>query len=163
MKFEELGCEKVDIDKECFVYFLLREGEVVYVGQTTNGTARIRQHTDKVFDEAYVMRCRRRDLDELEDKYIIKYDPAYNKKLNGVAHVSVPLMKQQIRKEMRKRFANCCPTSGIVNKAIRSLGIETTTYNGALYITPDYYQDVFDYVLAEVTSRHGISDFHASL
>ena len=72
--------------KEIFVYFLLKNKEVVYVGQTTNGLNRIKQHfkeQKKDFDDYKIIKCSKKDLNELESFYIIKYKPKYNKSLNS--------------------------------------------------------------------------------
>ena len=71
--------------KETFVYFLLKNKEVVYVGQTINGLNRIKQHfieNKKDFDDYKTVSCIRAKLNELENYYIIKYQPKYNKILN---------------------------------------------------------------------------------
>lgn len=72
--------------KEIFVYLLLKNNQVVYVGQTTNGINRIKQHFIKKeidFDEYRTIKCSKKDLNNLEDFYIIKYQPIYNKKINS--------------------------------------------------------------------------------
>ena len=80
MKFEEDGtltfqkCEYRDL-----VYFLLQDGEVVYVGKTKTGLARPFSHFDKEYNEIGVLPCERDKLAEVEDFYICKYTPKYNK------------------------------------------------------------------------------------
>ena len=72
--------------KEIFVYLLLKNNQVIYVGQTTNGINRIKQHFVKKeieFDEYRTIKCSKKDLNNLEDFYIIKYQPKYNKKINS--------------------------------------------------------------------------------
>lgn len=61
------------------VYFLLQDGEVVYVGKTTTGLARPYSHFDKEYSEIRVLPCERDNLAEVEDFYICKYKPKYNK------------------------------------------------------------------------------------
>lgn len=63
------------------IYFLLMEGEVVYVGQTTNFLARLHKHQrdGKAFDAFSFMQCRPEDLDELEATYIDAFLPVYNR------------------------------------------------------------------------------------
>lgn len=59
------------------VYFLLHEEEVVYVGQSTSPGSRIAQHTkDKIFDRVLLIPTN--DLDNVEAKYIKKFQPKYN-------------------------------------------------------------------------------------
>ena len=66
--------------KEIFVYLLLKNNQVIYVGQTTNGINRIKQHFAKKeieFDEYRTIKCSKKDLNNLEDFYIIKYKKKY--------------------------------------------------------------------------------------
>lgn len=72
------------------VYFLIKDGEVVYVGQSTNIYARITQHWSDVyggkeFDSyAYVL-CDRGVLDRLESLYIHCLQPRFNGQQNNGA------------------------------------------------------------------------------
>jgi hypothetical protein len=63
------------------IYFLLRGGEVVYVGQSsTSIDSRLRcHHKDKDFDEAWWIPCQLDDLDALEARYIRRFNPILNK------------------------------------------------------------------------------------
>ena len=60
------------------VYFLCQGKKIVYVGQSNSPSARISQHQkDKIFDLAYMI-----PTDQplaLEDYYINKFKPIYNK------------------------------------------------------------------------------------
>jgi hypothetical protein len=74
--------------KDVFVYFLLKDKKIVYVGQTTNGFERIKQHLldyKKDFDDYKILKCEESELDELENKYIIKYNPKYNSYVNPIS------------------------------------------------------------------------------
>lgn len=70
----------------CGVYFLIRNDEVVYVGQSRNILARVIQHAegedsflpDKVFDSYWFIECAEPDLDGLERKWIEFFDPIDN-------------------------------------------------------------------------------------
>jgi excinuclease UvrABC nuclease subunit len=61
------------------VYFLCYEDSVVYVGQSRRTAARIQEHTEKDWSEAYFLPCeletRRK---ELEAAFIRKLTPQYN-------------------------------------------------------------------------------------
>ena len=77
---------KGNYPKETFVYFLLKNKKIVYVGQTTNGLNRIKEHLlncNKDFDDFKILKCDESELNELENNYIIKYNPKYNKNLNS--------------------------------------------------------------------------------
>lgn len=67
-----------------FIYFLCKEGEVVYVGQTTQGILRPLQHKDKEHDEVKLHFVEKEVLDLAEGYYIAKYKPKYNKAGTGL-------------------------------------------------------------------------------
>lgn len=69
------------IKQLCGVYLLLRDGLVVYVGQSANCHARIGRHFDergKKFDAHHIIECKPKDLKKLEAQYIGKFVPQYN-------------------------------------------------------------------------------------
>lgn len=100
MKFEETGniitFQNVD---ECFVYFLLRDEEVVYVGKTSIGITRPFNHKDKYFTSVKLIHCDYSKLDQTEDFYIEKYKPIYNKSRNYNVIYSLQRVKRIIRED----------------------------------------------------------------
>ena len=80
--FEETNAKEIPLIKGSLIYFLVKNNEVVYVGQTKNGLYRPFSHYNKDFDKVYVKKCRTVDLDVIEDYYILKYKPIYNKQIN---------------------------------------------------------------------------------
>jgi len=60
------------------VYFLIKSGQVVYVGQSVNVHARIASHTDKDFDAFAYVPCEQHMLDKLESLYIHCLRPPLN-------------------------------------------------------------------------------------
>jgi excinuclease UvrABC nuclease subunit len=90
------------------VYALLREGKVVYIGQSRKPLTRIESHRSMwgrrqkapawmqamvkgmLFDEVHVLPCRIEDLDEVERAMIALYRPYYNIKLKPPQMVEVP-------------------------------------------------------------------------
>jgi excinuclease UvrABC nuclease subunit len=65
------------------VYFLLRRGKIVYVGQSKNPLFRIGQHATRLkFDAFAVLPCAMEDLLVFEGAFILKFRPRYNK--NGL-------------------------------------------------------------------------------
>jgi hypothetical protein len=62
----------------CGVYFLVRDGRVVYVGQGVNCGSRSLSHSDKKFDHVFVMPCPRQDLNKVEAAFISVLKPEYN-------------------------------------------------------------------------------------
>lgn len=161
--FSESGCVKIDIDNECFVYFLVRNNEVVYVGQTRNGVGRIRQHKDKVFDSVYILNCNSDDLNDLEDMFIVKYNPEYNQVLNSSAHISMRKLCKMVRKALKNQIDVFTDTSSVVRRAVTELGIEVTEYNGFDYVRPSCYEEVLDYVFKSVPLKRTVGDAYAGL
>jgi hypothetical protein len=65
----------------CGIYFLMFDGEVVYVGQSTSCHGRISTHVlegKKQFDACYIVRTDATSLTALEALYIKKFEPRYN-------------------------------------------------------------------------------------
>jgi len=61
------------------VYFLLHEEEVVYVGQSTHVAQRVATgHSDKVFDDAYMLLVPEDQLLAVEAAFIQALNPIYN-------------------------------------------------------------------------------------
>lgn len=103
---------------ECFVYFLLDGKEVVYVGQTKSGLSRPLSHKNKVFDRIAILKCNEQELDDLENKFILKYSPRYNKMINRGNCSSFNMIKANLRKRYGLRFQvkdviNLCDFFGI--------------------------------------------------
>lgn len=68
------------------IYFLVKAGEIVYVGQSVHVHVRIHSHINaKDFDEAYYFECDKEDLDEIERILIRALSPKYNVTHNDVA------------------------------------------------------------------------------
>lgn len=80
LTLSDLVEQRKPISKRCLVYFLLNDSEVVYVGKSTTGLARVFQHllSSKVFTHYVVQSCSRSDLDGLEKAYIRMFNPKYN-------------------------------------------------------------------------------------
>lgn len=69
------------LDSCCGVYFLCRQGQVVYVGQSVDVLSRVGQHRidkTKTFDTAFFVPCRQCDLNTLERELIDRLMPEYN-------------------------------------------------------------------------------------
>ena len=77
------------------IYFLIREGVIVYTGQSVNVFARIQDHlrdNTKVFDKVSYVRCPKDSLDVVENLYIGMLKPEYN-----IRHKSVCALDLQER------------------------------------------------------------------
>lgn len=80
---EGLHHEKMPADMIGFVYFLVRDDVVVYVGETDqwHPTCRIKSHfRDKDFDSVYYLKVVSADRKKIESEYIAKFNPEYNRK-----------------------------------------------------------------------------------
>lgn len=143
MEFEEVGCEKIARIRETFVYFLLKHNEVVYVGQTQNGIARLAGHQMKDYDEIYVMYCEPWQLDELEDKYITKYRPKYNRQPNFVMNISL----QRVKKRLREESGNDRLTIWTIRHAIKELGIEPFLIETTPYVKRDEADRIITHII----------------
>jgi hypothetical protein len=142
MKFDESNAVRIDIPKTVFVYFLLDGDEVVYVGQTKNGMSRPLQHTDKVFDSIYVIYCDVSELDYLEDKYMTKYRPKYNKQPNHFMNISLSRARDMAREEFADKSINLWT----IKRAIREIGIKPTLIDSSPYIKRNEYEMVIDWI-----------------
>ncbi len=83
MKISEVsGIKKLeDSSVLCGVYFLFTHRELVYIGQSINIRSRIAGHqqNSKIdFDSVFFIEVDADKLIEIENDYIIRYDPKYN-------------------------------------------------------------------------------------
>tara|TARA_R110002012_G_scaffold306394_1_gene511074 strand:- start:226 stop:921 length:696 start_codon:yes stop_codon:yes gene_type:complete len=61
------------------IYFLIKDSEVVYVGQSINVYSRVNTHSqDKDFNKIHVLPCGIEELDDLESAYIHHLHPRLN-------------------------------------------------------------------------------------
>lgn len=145
MKFKELNEEQfISIPKycNCFVYFLLQDNEVVYVGQTTQGITRPYAHKDKKFDSIKIFYCNKDDLDFYEDMYIVKYKPIYNKQVNYKYNYSFKMVKSLIRKNTKFSDFNIFH----LKKYIRILDIKVSNLYSIPTITFSDYEKLYNYI-----------------
>ncbi len=87
-EFEEIFKEKIQFQLNPGIYFLFNEDEIVYVGQAMSPKERISHHfkhklsPGRMFDSYSIIRCDKKDLNKLENYYILKYTPRYNKTIS---------------------------------------------------------------------------------
>ena len=81
----------------CGIYFLLKNKEVVYVGQTTNFHQRIGAHKEKDYDSYCFVKVEQNELDKAEIENIMLYKPIYNKQLNSEM-ISLESIKNRLKK-----------------------------------------------------------------
>ena len=108
MKFEETGYIEINLSHTTFIYFLVHNDEVVYIGQTKQGLKRPFSHTDKIFDKLYVIdlpdEINENELTLIEDYYIDKYKPKYNKLINSYYSL---IQTRNIFRKMFNNLENC--------------------------------------------------------
>lgn len=104
--FDKESYERFDIrnillsDKDKYIYFLLKNEELVYVGKSNgNLLMRINSHIkDKDFDDVYLRAVNdTKSLDKYERKWIEKYRPKLNKEFifNGITYDIFDLKTEQ--------------------------------------------------------------------
>lgn len=76
------------------IYFLTKNDEIVYVGQSVNPIARIHSHQqEKDFEKAYLLPVPREKLDEVEAAFIRFFRPRLNgRQPSGTMCTSAPLV-----------------------------------------------------------------------
>jgi hypothetical protein len=80
--------------KRCGIYFLIKNDEIVYVGQSVNIHNRIATHENvKDFDRFTYVECEQRDLSRIEAMYIDMYKPKYN--YNSIGRLVMPMSKDE--------------------------------------------------------------------
>lgn len=123
------------------IYLLLKNEEVVYVGQTTIGLARVFQHRGKKdFDFIKLIPCDECELTELEDRYIAKYQPIYNQTKKKASNYNFLKVKSRI-----KQHFDITLTLEKFDDILWNLGI-TKYYVGDTYcISQQDYEKIYTY------------------
>lgn len=84
----------------CGIYFLIREGRVVYVGQSVNAPSRVSDHRrEKKFDSWAFLPCSAKQLDLIESLYIHTLRPECNASMTvteGRVYVHAPLRLDEL-------------------------------------------------------------------
>ena len=76
---KKLGVKK-EVKFKKFIYFLIMDKVVVYIGQTTSLELRISKHNNdgKKFEDFNYIECHPDEANQLEAENIVKYNPKYN-------------------------------------------------------------------------------------
>jgi hypothetical protein len=92
-----------DLDRACGVYFLIDQGEVVYVGQSVNVFSRMREHCkSKSFNSYSYINCPREDLNVLESLYIHVLRPPLQGKSSQGDSLAAPISLSRLLKMGRR-------------------------------------------------------------
>ena len=130
-----------DICMPC-IYKLMKDGIVVYVGQTRFGLKRVLSHLpQKNFDSVELIPCKIEELDQLEIEYICKYQPFLNNELTNCSSVGC------IRKKLKDIGYNYY--TQVVVKYIREHNIKTYELKNKLYIANTILDDVCNGIILE--------------
>ena len=143
MELKEIiqGKQEIHNFKGNYIYFLLKDNVVVYVGQTTQGVQRIFAHcNDKVFDSFNMIECSKKKLDETEAYYITKFNPKYNIQLpNNDTYLSINQIKNNYRIDKRAinkivKFYNLKKYMNDIYKKIEfEIAMEKAKQEGIIY------------------------------
>lgn len=80
----------VPIKKAPYIYFLLEDNIIVYVGQSYQLLARLQNHVDndnKVFNAVTVIEVSRKTINIYEKLYINRFNPSLNKKKYSILEI----------------------------------------------------------------------------
>lgn len=133
--------------KSEFVYFLLKDNIVVYVGQTKKqGIKRPLSHTDKDFDTIKIIYYKKEEIDFMEDYFIKKYNPIYNKMINYSKNYSMT----RARNKIRQITNNDKIRVNDLKKYIKKYNIETFIEKSKLYIDLYNFEILVSKIMEEI-------------
>lgn len=141
MIFKEKNFISIEEYKKVFIYFLIKNDEVVYVGKTTQGIFRPLSHRNKDYDKINIIYCDVDKSDKLESYYILKYKPKYNKELNYNSFYTMNMVVQKIKREIDFNF-NLWRLKSI----IKETQINIQEFNGKKYISKDDFKEIIAYI-----------------
>lgn len=145
--FNELNSKRIEVINYPLIYFLINDDEVVYVGQTKYGLSRPFSHRDKKFNRIEIIKCPEANLDILEDKYIIKYQPKYNTKINnGYTLITA-------RNKLRKMLNNQI-TIRDVKRTMKILNLSQIKVGNNQYILNDSIIKIYEYLKGNDYARN---------
>lgn len=108
-------------DKTGYIYFLIKNNEVIYVGQSRNINQRMSQHNlDSDYTHYYITENRNEDIRKLESQYIKKFSPKDNTRGLGLPTTIFPCKVNDniYYKIKEKAVRENISISSIVNKAL---------------------------------------------
>lgn len=149
MIFSEDNCETLVPKPNNFIYFLLDKNDVVYVGQTTQGVLRPLSHKNKKYDTIKIKYCREGQLDVLEDEFIAKYNPKYNKKINQSAFYTLKNAKTKLRYDIQDKNI----TIFDLKKSIKRLGLPLVEFKGKKYISKQNFGEVSNEIKERILEK----------
>lgn len=107
-KFEILEKKQKFIERG-FIYFLIFDEKIIYVGQARIPFYRIKQHyVEKkiIFNYFTIIEVNKKYINNIEKNYIIKYKPKYNKKHNKINTNKINMNKKYISVRIEEKYFN---------------------------------------------------------
>jgi len=114
---DEIISESISLSNRTGIYFLIRDGRVVYVGQSVDVWSRIAHHAGAnrhIFDSYAFEPCSRDELNDLESEYIMALKP--------VGNMGAPLSERYATLKMIKRLKGI--NQNTLKRFARMRGIE---------------------------------------
>lgn len=142
MEFKEINTISLPSAALPIVYFLIKSGEVVYVGQSQHGIARPYSHRDKDFDRIEIMKVPPDKLNETESYYIRKYAPIYNHRLIDGVDVGINIVKSKIQEQFNRNDFSII----YLRKLINFLNISTYDFDGITYISKNDFNLIMNFI-----------------
>lgn len=93
VNLEELKRIRDELCVYCGIYFLFKDDDIVYIGQSVNIHQRVTTHKNnqqKDFDSYSYVLCDKEDLMMYETAYLIKFKPKYNISCRGKLNLPKP-------------------------------------------------------------------------
>lgn len=161
MIFEEKEDISLDANKNWMIYFLIKNNEVVYVGQTTQNLIRPFSHKDKDFDTVKIIyQAEDKELlNKNEEFYIKKYSPKYNKTFNSNGY-SDSLINHMFEVEKIKYLTQYYMTREQINDELLKYKVQPLTkkefkklYKSGFYLYDKQYLMDPDSLMKLITQR----------
>lgn len=142
MEFKEENCYTYIPKGDCFIYFLLDNNDVVYIGKTNKGLYRPLSHKDKKFDTVKILYCDENNLSVIEGNFICKYKPKYNKVMGSSSLYSLLKSRNIIRKNLNiNNF-----TINDLKKTIKQLNLNVEYFNCKSYLRSSDLECIIKYL-----------------
>lgn len=138
MKFNETNSINIPLRNNALIYFLINDDEVVYVGQTKNSLSRPFSHRDKKYNRLEIIECTENELDCLENKYILKYQPKYNTRINDGYKILT------CRNKLRNMLNDYSITIRDVRKCMKENNLHSVMVGNNEYLTNDTMLGIYE-------------------
>jgi len=109
--YKEVLLSKREIKETYIIYALIKNDEIVYIGQSTNIMTRIGSHlhSEKVFDSWCIVEnlgvyTTSKEVSRLEEKYIRRFLPKYNKAHNAKFQKAVSARNKLLSGQQEEKY-----------------------------------------------------------